>query len=384
MEFARAIWFRKPRYHTPMRRYLGKLPKSTEELLHWYERYISPLTLVVAFTIDTLAFRSVDLQLSSFVLLAYLAIVATAIVLYHLIQTGYLRGNFFLTILPFVPVAMQFGFGGLFSAFVILYSQSAAYAASWIFVIGLALLLIGNERFRKLYTGFVFQASIFFVVLLSFLIFFLPVMLGRIGLEIFLLSEVLGLLVMGGFVYLFAFFAPAIFRVSRFELFRAIASIFLVFNLLYFTNAIPPLPLALKDAGVYHGVRKTGEEYTLRSEPLEWYQRYLRYNTVFHKAPGERAYVFTSIFAPTKLSTTITHEWQFYDTLRKDWRTMSRVSYPIQGGRDGGYRGYTAQDALTPGDWRVNVRIGDGRLVGRVAFEVQNVLSPVSVEEVVR
>ncbi len=367
-----------------MRRYLGKLPKSTEELLHWYERYISPLTLIIAFTIDTFAFRSIDLRWSSILLLIYLSIVATAIVLYHLIQSGRLRGKFFLTILPFVPVAMQFGFGGLFSAFVILYSQSAAYAASWIFVVGLALLLIGNERFRRLYTGFVFQASMFFVVLLSFLIFFLPVVLGRIGLEIFLASELLGLIVMGGFVYIFALLVPAVFRAARFELFRTVGSIFLVFNLLYFTNAIPPLPLAIKDAGVYHGVKKVGEGYVLKSQPLEWYQRYLRYNTVFYKAPGERAYVFTSIFAPTKLATTITHEWQFYDTLRKEWRTVSRVSYPIQGGRDGGYRGYTVQDALTPGDWRVNVRIADGRLVGRVAFEVQNVPSPVEAEEVVR
>jgi len=367
-----------------MRRYLGKLPKSTEELLQWYERYISPLTLVVAFTIDSLAFRRVDLLLSNILLFTYLTVVAGAILLYHLIQSGRLRGKFFLTILPFVPVAMQFGFGGLFSAFVILYSQSAAYATSWIFVAGLALLLIGNERFRKLYTRFVFQASMFFVVLVSFLIFFLPVVSGRIGIEIFLASQLIGIAAMVGFVYLFSVVVPLVYRDARVDLWRVGASILLVFNLLYLTNAIPPLPLALKEAGVYHGVKKSGDSYTLRAEPLLWYQQYLRYNTVFHKAPGERAYVFTSIFAPTKLETISVHEWQFYDTLRKDWRTMSRVSYPIQGGRDGGYRGFTVQDSLSPGDWRVNVRTADGRLVGRVSFAVQNVPTPVTVEDVVR
>lgn len=367
-----------------MRRYLGKLPKSTEELLHWYERYISPLTLLVAFIIDTIAFRRVDLLLSNLLLFTYLTIVAGAIILYHLIYSGRLKGKFFLTILPFVPVAMQFGFGGLFSAFVILYSQSAAYAASWIFVGGLALLLVGNERFRKLYTGFIFQASMFFVVLVSFLIFFLPVVLGRIGLEIFLMSQLIGIAVMVGFIYCFSLLVPAVYTVARFPLVRSTASILLIFNLLYFTNAIPPLPLALKEAGVYHGVARSGDTYTLESEPLEWYQRYLRYNTVFHRAPGERAYVFTSIFAPTRLATTVTHEWQFYDTVREEWRTMSRVSYPIQGGRDGGYRGYTVQESLAPGDWRVDVRTADGRLIGRVAFAVENVGVPVEVEEVVR
>ncbi len=367
-----------------MRRYLGKLPKSTEELLQWYERYISPLTLVIAFTIDSLAFRRVDLLLSNILLFTYLTVVAVAILLYHLIQSGKLRGKFFLTILPFVPVAMQFGFGGLFSAFVILYSQSAAYATSWIFVAGLALLLVGNERFRKLYTRFVFQASMFFVVLVSFLIFFLPVVSGRVGIEIFLASQLIGISAMIGFAYLFSIVVPAIYREARVELWRVCASILLVFNLLYFTNAIPPLPLALKEAGIYHGVQKSGDEYMLKAEPLLWYQQYLRYNTVFHRAPGERAYVFTSVFAPTKLATTITHEWQFYDMARKDWRTMSKVSYPIQGGRDGGYRGFTIQESLSPGDWRVNVRTADGRLVGRVSFEVKNVPSAVDVESLVR
>jgi len=364
-----------------MRKYL---PKSTEELLHWYERYISPLTLLIAFTIDTLAFRRVDLLLSNLLLFGYLAVVATSIILYHLIQSGRVRGEPFLTILPFIPVAMQFGFGGLFSAFVILYSQSAAYATSWIFVGVLAVLLVGNERFRKLYTGFVFQTSIFFAVLLSFLIFFLPVVSGRIGTTMFLVSEAFGILLITAFVRVFAVLAPEAYRAARVKLLQSLASILLLFNILYFTNAIPPLPLALKDAGVYHSVKRMQGEYHLQAEPLQWYQRYLRYNTVFHKAPGETVYVFTSVFAPTRLATTITHEWQFYDPALKDWLTTSEVSFPIQGGRDGGYRGYTLENVTVPGDWRVNVRTGDNRLIGRVSFAVEDVAERIATNEEIR
>src|SRR3989344_1518686 len=339
-----------------MRRYL---PKSTEELLHWYERYISPLTLLVAFTIDTLAFKRVDLLLSNLLLFGYLSIAATGIVVYHLIQSGRLRGRFFLDLLPFIPVAIQFGFGGLFSGFVILYSQSAAYATSWIFVVLLAVLLIGNERFRKLYTGFVFQASILFATLLSFLIFFLPVVTGKIGTTVFLVSEAIAVGVMILFVRGFGFLAPEVYRPTRWTLLKSTASIFLIFNVLYFTNAIPPLPLALKQAGVYHKVVRINGEYHLQAEPLKWYQRYLQYNTVFHKAPGETVYVFTSVFAPTRLSTTVTHEWQRYHPILDEWLEVSDGSFPIQGGRDGGYRGYTLQDVTVPGHWRVNVRTED-------------------------
>lgn len=356
-----------------MRRYLGKLPRSTEELLRWYEHYISPATLIVAFTLDTLAFKRVDLLLSNLLLFSYLTLAAISIVLYHLINSGRLRGKFFLSFLPFIPVGMQFGFGGLFSGFVILYSQSAAYATSWIFIVLLALLLIGNERFRKLYTGFVFQASILFLTLLSFLIFFLPVVTGKIGTTLFLISESVAVGVMILFVRVFGFLAPEVYRAARWKLLRSTASIFLVFNVLYFANVIPPLPLALKEATVAHSVTRISGEYHIEVEPLRWYQRYLQYNNVFHKTPGETVYVFTSVFAPTKLSTTVKHEWQYYDPEWKAWIDVSEVSYPIQGGRDGGYRGYTLQDRTTPGKWRVNVRLADDRLIGSVSFWVEDV-----------
>jgi hypothetical protein len=356
-----------------MRRYLGKLPKSTEELLRWYEHYISPVTLIIAFTLDTLAFKRVDLLLSNLLLFAYLTLAAVSIILYHLIQSGRLRGAFFLAILPFVPIGMQFGFGGLFSGFVILYSQSAAYATSWIFIVLLAALLIGNERFRKLYTGFVFQASVLFVTLISFLIFFLPVVTGKIGTTLFLISEGIAVGVMILFVRGFGFLAPEVYRSARWKLLRTTGIILLIFNLLYFTNVIPPLPLALKEAGVYHSVKRINGEYHLEAEPLQWYQRYLQYNTVFHKSPGENVYVFTSVFAPTKLSTTIKHEWQYYDPAWKAWIDVSEVSFPIQGGRDGGYRGYTLQDATRPGEWRVSVKTADDRLIGRVSFYIEDV-----------
>lgn len=371
-------------YDLCMRRYLSKLPRSTEELLRWYEHYISPATLIIAFTLDTLAFKRVDLLLSNLLLFTYLTLAATSIVLYHLIQSGKLRGKFFLSILPFVPVGMQFGFGGLFSGFVILYSQSAAYATSWIFVVLLAALLIGNERFRKLYTGFVFQASVLFVTLLSFLIFFLPVATGKIGMAIFLISEAIAVGAITLFVILFGRVAPEVWRASRVQFFRSTASIFLIFNLLYFTNAIPPLPLALKEATVAHSVRRINGEYHLQTEPLKWYQQYLQYNNVFHKAPGETVYVFTSVFAPTRLSTTVTHEWQFKEPTTGEWVDVSEVSFPIQGGRDGGYRGYTLEDVTVPGLWRVNVRTSDDRLIGKVTFRIQDVGVRATTTEVIR
>ncbi len=362
-----------------MRRYLSKLPRSTEELLKWHEKFISPLTLLIGFTLDNFALKRVDLFWGNVLLFSYLAVAAVGIVVFHLIKSGRWRGRFFLKIVPFIPAAIQFGFGGLFSGFVILYSHSAAYATSWIFVVILAALMIGNERFRQYYTQFAFQASVLFVALVTFMIFFLPVVTGKIGTMMFIASEAIAIGITIAFVRSFSLAAPEVFNEAKWALRKSVASILLIFNILYFTNAIPPLPLSLKEAGVYHDVRRAGDVYQLEAEPLEWYQKYLNYNTTFHKAPGERIYVFTAVFAPTKLSTTIEHHWQRYDEVEKAWKEISSVAFAIQGGRDGGYRGYTILDNAEPGNWRVNVETG-GKLVGRVSFAVEAVEEKVTID----
>src|SRR5438046_3026621 len=63
-----------------------------------------------------------------------------------------------------------------------------------------------------------------------------------------------------------------------------------------------------------------------------------------YRSPGERVYVFSAIFAPSGLSTIIFHEWQHYDENTKDWVTTNTEQFPIIGGRDGGYRGYSFKD----------------------------------------
>jgi hypothetical protein len=371
-----------PRYHTHMRQYLARLPRSTEELLRWHERYIAPATLIGGFLFDAVIFSEVDLASSTIILLVHLCIAAFGIVLFHMIQSGYLRKKVFLTVLPFVPSIIQFSFGALFGGFVILYSQSAAYATSWIFIALLSVLLVGNERFRLLYTQFTFQASIYFAVLISYVVFFLPVIVARVGTTIFLISEAVAVGIMFLLLRAFALYAPHIVRPVRWRLMQSIGSILLIFNVLYFTNVIPPIPLALKEAGVYHNVRRVGDIYELQAQPREWYQQYLNYNTTFYRAPSERIYVFTAIFAPTRLSTTVVHDWERYDEAIGKWVLESSVAFGISGGREEGYRGYTFLDTAKDGAWRVNVKNG-GKLIGRVSFDVESVEKPVdtSIEE---
>ena len=72
---------------------------------------------------------------------------------------------------------------------------------------------------------------------------------------------------------------------------------------------------------------------------------------------------------PTSLSAPIFHTWERYDSQAGKWLTMSRISFPINGGRDEGYRGFTVSK-VSPGKWRCDVETSSGALIGRISFNV--------------
>lgn len=361
-------------------------PKSTEQLVHWYERYVSPLALILGFLADNFFFFSrVDTLQTHLLFFSYLVIVGSCILLIHFIQAGKMRDRRIVSMAPFIPVVMQFAFGNLFSGYLALYSRSASIAVSWIFVVVLASLLIGNERFRNLYTRFTFQVSLYFTVLFSFLIFFLPTMLLRIGPWMFVLSGVVSLITTALFMLLLDRFVPEVVRKDLSRTVAIIIAIFAIFNTLYFADLIPPVPIALKEAGVYHKVVRTpAGDYELSAEPVPWYESYLRYNTAYHMTSKEGVYVYSAIFAPSGLSTGILHQWQYHDDVTDTWIEAGTVRFAITGGRDGGYRGYSFKSAPVPGRWRVNVITRYGQLIGRISFTVVPVSTAVPLVSLIK
>lgn len=347
-------------------------------LARWYERYLSPLALVSGFIADTLIFaQRADLWQTNVLFASYLVIAATGIAVVNMVETGRITNERIVSATPLILVAVQFSFGNLFSGFLSLYSRNAALAINWIFVFVLAAFLVGNERFTRLYRRFPFQIGIFYAVLFSYLVFYLPILFKQIGVMMFLLSGAASLIIIAALLLLFLYLAPGIAYGDRVRAARAVAGIYLAINVMYFAGITPPLPLALMEAGVYHKIERTPEgAYTLTGERASWYEEYLRYETTFRSVGGEPVYVWSTVFAPTGLSTMIEHEWQRYDEVSGEWRTTDTLLFPINGGRDGGYRGYSYKSDVSPGKWRVNVQTGYGQLIARIAFNVVAVAEP--------
>ena len=196
-----------------------------------------------------------------------------------------------------------------------------------------------------------------------------PILLGKIGAASFIASGIASLAVITGFLFLVYLFAPRLIGDSKRQLAAIIGGIFLVFNILYFTNLIPPVPLALKDIGIYHLVSRTeAGNYTVSYESGEWFEFWRRSDKIFHRSLGARVYCFSSVFAPTGLDAPVYHRWEYFDEQDRSWRTATRISFLISGGRGEGFRGFSVKEAVFAGKWRCSVETERGVLIGRDTF----------------
>jgi len=340
----------------------------------WYrahERHAQAAAFALGFIIDSLTLTRVDVLYSNLIFTSYLFLAALGIIARYAYGTGRFVSAASGRVIPWVELAIPFSFGNLLSGYIVSYTKSASLVTSWPFLVALAFLFIGNELFKKRYQLLIFQLSVLFITIFSYLLFFIPVLLRRIGSDMFLLSGAASLVLFTGIVFLLRLIDSRPLQQIQRSLVISVGTIFLLFNVAYFANIIPPLPLSLKAIGVYHSVL-AGEKnsYFLQYEPAPWYRPFEMTDRTIHIESGAPAYVYSAIFAPAKLSTTIIHRWSYYDETEKTWKIANTVSFPIIGGRDNGYRGYSFKGNITPGKWRVDVLTLRGQSVGRINFSV--------------
>jgi hypothetical protein len=265
---------------------------------------------------------------------------------------------------------LQFTFGGLLSTYLVFYFRSTTLSVTWPFLLILAVAFIANERFKHHYDRLTFQISLFYMAIFAFSIFIIPVIVRSIEAWVFITSGIVSLFIIWIFLKWLKRVAKERFIENRKALALSICGIFITVNVLYFFNLIPPIPLSLKYGGIYHDVSKNSAgNYVLLREPKGWLD-YFSINKKVHLTPGEYLYAYSAIFSPAAFRTDILHEWQYFDEKSGSWVTTSIVTLPTVGGREGGYRTYSRKSDLSLGKWRVNVETKNGKVVGRLGFNV--------------
>lgn len=334
------------------------------------ERTLIPTMLIVGVVVDFITFRTIKISSAFIVLIVYWFIAGATIITMHGNNAiDYDRKNIvtkYYRVLS--PLIIQFIFGATLSASFIFYWFSGSFSVSWPFMFMIAILMIANEAFRNYYMKPVIQISVYYFITLSLISLMLPYLLNSISAWIFVLGGLLSL----GVGYLYLTIALKIVSKLKFIKKRLITVSLIIFslmNVLYFTNLIPPIPLSLTEAGVYHNIERSNGGYILEIESQNLIEKIIP-GEVVHIVEGAPIYIFSAIFAPFDLDTQIIHQWQHFDSSSKRWVTKDELSFTIYGGRDEGYRGFSQKSSLSEGFWKVNVQTSRGQTIGVIRFKI--------------
>lgn len=258
--------------------------------------------------------------------------------------------------------AVQFCFGSLFSALVVCYFKSSGSLASFILVILLAILLVGNEFLQKKYESF--GVSLAFLSLLGtmFMNFTLPHLVHRIGFIWFFLSTLLSLAV-----------CVFIWKVSRRSKKVLIAPIGISVCLVaaYLMNWVPPVPLVLKHQLVCQNFDKT--DYSCDVDAPGFLQKIGLKAPSVHHMPDQEIYVLASVYAPAELKAAIEYRWYFQNPVTGKYSLTDKISsgrMVINGGREDGFRSFSRKKNVPAGRYRVEIAFKDGAVIGSQSFDV--------------
>lgn len=353
-------------------------------LLAWaatHERKLGAALFAFGFLSDLLTFTLLPLRVIAVFFAGYLVLAGVATFGTHLISAYHAHEAWWRrTLAVLFPLLAHYALGGLFSGFVVFYAKNSVLDVSWPFIVLLLLVYAGNEYFRKHREHLVFQTVLFFFALYAYLLFELPILLGSIGPWTFLGSTLATVILFALFLWLLRLAHAARLSESFRDIVRATSIVLAAVILSYFSGLIPPIPLALKDAGIFHGLTRTESGYQILEEAAEpWWQ--LGPKTI-HSVPGQTLYAYSAVVAPFSFLSTVVHRWERHTD--NGWITETRVTFPLSGGREAGYRGYSAKQNLVEGKWRVSVETQGGQTIGRIRFNIARAVTTPILEAEIR
>lgn len=258
--------------------------------------------------------------------------------------------------------ALQFLFGGMFSALVVCYFKSSGSLASFILVLLLAALLVGNEFLQKHYESFALNLALFCLLGTMVLNFTIPYLVHGIGFRWFFLSTVISLCI-----------SFLVWKVARRPKRMMVAPILIsiLLTTAYLMNWVPPVPLVLKQQMVCQNFDK--KNYSCDVDYPTIFQRLNLEAPTVHRVDGNEVYFLSSVFAPAKLKAGLEFRWYYQEPTTGKYKLTDKISsgrMVMNGGREYGFRIYSNKRNVPPGKYRVETAYKNGAVIGSSAFEV--------------
>jgi hypothetical protein len=341
----------------------------------WTKRYSNVVFFVGGFFFDAFTLiridSIIDLAFQSFYLLG---------ITFILMRQAYLEAGrwqprgWVARLWSFESEIIHFFYGGLLSAYVILYFKSTSLSRSIIFLALVFILMVANEmpQIRRLRS--LLRLGLYAFCLISYLNYFFPILIGRMGGWVFSLAWILS----AGLIYLLIKKLASLHpepKKARVRLGWSPVLVLILVAVFYFNKWIPPVPLSMQYAGIFRSVEPEAGHYRLTYLKPPWARFWQKSEHLFLAREGDRVYFFTRIFGPSRFEHRVFLRWELRDPHRNRWIRSDRIPLPIKGGRDQGYRGYAYKENYQPGEWRVEVETEDGRVLGGIVFRIEQDLS---------
>ena len=338
--------------------------------LHLARHHSSEVMFAAGFLFDLATMRRIDAWTDLSIQLFYLAALTVLLIYQHREARGLWKPPAMLR-RPWAynVEVLHFCYGGLLSAYVVLYLKSSTRARPLIFLFLLVALMLLNEIPQIRRAGYPLRLGLYAFCVVSFLNYFVPLLIGRMSGWVFLLSLSLS----AGVVWLVADRLAGTGddrKTVRARLFTPALVVCLVIGGLYVFRLIPPVPLSVQFQGIYHEVRREEGAFVLTYEKPPLYLFWRRDSRPFRRRPGDRLHYFVRVFAPTRFQHEVFARWD-YRGAEGGWSMRDRIRLPIVGGRAKGFRAYAVKSNFEPGQWRVTAETEDGRAMAAITFTVK-------------
>lgn len=349
-------------------------------LLAFYEKHETKIDLLFffgGFLFDVVMLPDLDETIGIVQQVVYLALIGAILLLELVLESRpdlvSARWN---RVWQYRSIPTHFFLGTLFNIYSLFFLKSSSFFSSFLFVILLMGVIVANEMKSVRKSGVDVKMGLYIACLFCFFSVFFPLMLGQVGWLPFFLALVATIL--------FLFFAKWLLKgkvpaqwIQRRVLFPGAIVVTAVF-FLYQLGLIPPVPLSIKKIGVYHGIEKKEGDYRMLHEKPAW-KFWQNGDQDFKAAPGDKIFLFASIYSPARFADTVVVHWWQKDS--RGWQSTDKIPMNITGGRHGGFRGLATKQNYTPGRWCVTVESNDGREIGRVYFTVEAAEAPATPRE---
>lgn len=345
------------------------LPNRLHQLYKRYERWVPIAFFFLGFIFDAMMLRRID---------EFKVILQQAL---YLLMSGLLIGTelieetreihppaFFARVWKYREAFLHFLMGTLLNSYTIFYFKSASTVTSFIFIVLLITLLTLNEFKRFWKSQMQVHIALLSLCLISYLVSLTPILMGFMGHWPFLAAVAVSVVLFAIYYKVLSRKLPGDRRRLLTHVLLPYAGIQILFVVLYFSHAIPPVPLSVKYMGIYHGVEKTAEGYELAYTRSAW-KFWQHGDQSFEARPKDQIYCYAQIFCPTRFKDELHVRW-LYDDAKRGWVSSDAIPLTVVGGREEGYRAVTKKGNYQPGNWRVQVETRENQVVGRIGFTV--------------